>query len=77
MRATLAMQKKLPPEVLPLLAESGRCELSLVGEPITNVNLAGSVCPICNKDDVSWLSVEDGSNIAHCDYCGCEFGLDN
>ena len=66
-----------PPELLPLLAESGRCGLSLVGEPVPNVNLAGAVCPNCNEDDVSWLSVEDDSKIAHCDYCGCDFGLDN
>jgi Zn ribbon nucleic-acid-binding protein len=55
----------------------GHCDLSLVGEPVPDVNLAGVVCPNCNEDDVSWLSVEDDSNIAHCDYCGCDFGLDN
>jgi hypothetical protein len=66
-----------PPELLPLLAESGRCGLSLVGEPVPDVNLAGVICPDCNEDDVSWLSVEDGSQIAHCDYCGSDFGLDN
>jgi transcription elongation factor Elf1 len=31
----------------------------------------------CNEDDVSWLSVEDESNIAHCDNCGSEFELDD
>jgi hypothetical protein len=61
---------------LPLLAESGQCGLSLVGEPTPNVNLAGVVCPNSNEDDVSWMSVEEGSQIAHCDYCGCEFGFD-
>ena len=65
-----------PPELLPLLAESGRCGLSLVGEPVPDVNLAGVVCPSCNEDDVSWLSVEDDSKLAHCDNCGCDFGLD-
>jgi hypothetical protein len=66
-----------PPELLPLLAESGRCGLSLVGEPVPAVNLAGAVCPNCNEDDVSWLSVDDGSNTVHCDNCGCEFGLNS
>ncbi len=66
-----------PCELLPLLAESGRCGLSLIGEPVPDVSLAGAVCPKCNEDDASWLSVEDGSTVAHCDYCGCEFGLDN
>jgi hypothetical protein len=62
---------------LPLLAESERFGISLVGEPMSDVDLAGAVCPNCNEDDVSWLSVEDDSRIALCDYCGCEFGLDN
>ena len=66
-----------PPELLPLLAESGRCGLSLVGEPVPAVSLAGAVCPNCNEDDVSWLSVDDGSNTVHCDNCGCDFGLDS
>jgi hypothetical protein len=44
-----------PPALLPLLAESGRCGLSLVGEPVPDVNLAGAVCPSCNEDDVNWL----------------------
>ena len=65
-----------PPELLPLLAESGRFGISLVGEPMPDVNLVGAVCPNCNEDDVSWLSVEDDSNIAHCDNCGCDFGFD-
>jgi Zn ribbon nucleic-acid-binding protein len=65
-----------PSELLPLLAESGRCGLSLVGEPLPAVNLAGAVCPSCREDDVSWLSVDDGSNCVHCDNCGCDFGLD-
>jgi hypothetical protein len=66
-----------PPELLPLLAESGRCGLSLVGEPVPAVNLVGAVCPNCKEDDVSWLSVDDGSNTVHCDNCGCDFGLDS
>jgi hypothetical protein len=63
-------------ELLPLLAESGRRGLSLVGEPQPAVNLAGAVCPNCNEDDVSWLSVDDGSKTVHCDSCGCDFGLE-
>jgi hypothetical protein len=66
-----------PPELLPLLADAGRFGLTLVGEPVPDVSLAGTVCPNCNEDDVSWLSVDDGSNIAHCDNCGCDFGPDN
>ena len=38
-----------PPELLPLLAESGRCGLSLVGDPVPDMNLAGAVCPNCNS----------------------------
>jgi hypothetical protein len=66
-----------PPELLPLLAEAGHWGLALVGEPVPDMNLADAVCPNCNEDDVSWLSVDNGSNIAHCDYCGCDFGLEN
>jgi hypothetical protein len=65
-----------PCELLPLLAEAGRCGLSLVGDPVPAVNLAGAVCPRCNEDDLSWLSVDDDGNIAHCDVCGCDFRLD-
>jgi hypothetical protein len=65
-----------PPELLPLLAESGRFGLSLVGEPLPDANLAGAVCPNCNENDVSWMSVDDGTNTVHCDQYGCEFGLD-
>ena len=65
-----------PPELLPLLAESERFGLSLVCEPVPDANLAGAVCPNCNVEDVSWLSVEDDSNVAHCDLCGCDFRLD-
>ena len=65
-----------PPLLLPLLAESGRCGLSLVGEPVPAASLAGAVCPNCKEGDVSWLSVDDDSNIFHCDICGCDFGLD-
>jgi hypothetical protein len=62
------------PELLPLLAESERFGLSLVGEPMPDLNQAGAVCPNCNED-VSWLSVNDQSRTAHCDYCGCDFRL--
>ena len=66
-----------PPELLPLLAEAGHCDLSLIGEPVPDVKLAGAVCPKCNEDDVSWLSVDDESTIAHCDYCGSDFEVDD
>lgn len=65
-----------PAELLPLLAESERYGLSLIGEPVPAVSLAGAVCPMCNEDDVSWLSVDDGSNTVHCDSCGSDFALD-
>ena len=64
-----------PSELLPLLAESGRCGLSLIGDPEPEMRLAGAACPNCGEDDVNWLSVEDGSETAHCDRCGSDFGL--
>ena len=64
-----------PSELLPLLAESGRCGLSLIGDPGPEMMLAGAACPNCGEDDVTWLSVEDGSETAHCDRCGGDFGL--
>jgi hypothetical protein len=64
-----------PSELLPLLAESGRCGLSLIGDPEPGMMLAGAACPNCGEDDLNWLSVEDGSETAHCDRCGSDFGL--
>jgi hypothetical protein len=64
-----------PSELLPLLAESGRCGLSLIGDPEPEMRLAGAVCPNCGEDDVNWLSVEYGSETAHCDRCESDFGL--
>ena len=64
-----------PSELLPLLAESGRCGLSLIGDPEPGMMLAGAVCPNCGEADPNWLSVEDGSEKAHCDRCGSDFGL--
>ena len=64
-----------PAELLPLLAESGRCGLSLIGGPEPGMMLAGAVCPNCSEDEVNWLSVEDNSETAHCDRCGSDFGL--
>jgi hypothetical protein len=64
-----------PPELLPLLAESGLYGLSLIGGPEPAMMLAGAACPNCGEDDVDWLSVEDGSETAHCDRCGGDFGL--
>ena len=62
-----------PPELLPLLAESGRCGLSLVGEPEPDVRLAGTSCPGCAETDVAWLQVEDGSEMVRCDRCGADY----
>ncbi len=64
-----------PPELLPLLAESGRCGLSMVGEPEPDVRLAGASCPGCGEDDVNWLQLRDDSEAVHCDRCRHEFGV--
>src|SRR4051812_48359832 len=64
-----------PPELLPLLAESGRCGLAMVGEPEPDVRLAGRSCPDCGEMDVSWLQLRDDSEAVHCDRCGAEFAL--
>src|SRR3954452_6524733 len=56
-----------PPELLPLLAESGHFGVSLVGEPEADERLAGVSCPGCGERDVNWLRVEDGSESARCD----------
>jgi hypothetical protein len=65
-----------PPELLPLLVNAGQYCLSPVGEPVPDVILEGAVCPKCDEDDVSWLSVEDDSNITLRDNCGSDFNLD-
>jgi hypothetical protein len=62
-----------PPALLPLLAEAGRCGLSLVGEPIPDFRLAGVACPCCGECDVNWLSVEGSSERIQCDSCGGNF----
>ena len=64
-----------PPELLPLLAESGNFGISPVGEPVPDVNLAGVVCPKCGEDDVNWLQLMDNQKAVHCDRCGTEFGV--
>jgi predicted RNA-binding Zn-ribbon protein involved in translation (DUF1610 family) len=64
-----------PPELLPMLAESGNFGISLVGKPLPDVNLAGVVCPKCGEDDVNWLQVREDSKTVHCDRCGTEFVL--
>jgi len=64
-----------PPELLPLLAESGRFGLALDGEPQPEARLAGAACPRCGEDDITWLVFEDGSEWVHCDRCGADFGL--
>src|SRR4051794_29887558 len=50
-----------PPELLPLLAEAGNFGVSLVGEPVPDVQMAGTVCPGCGEGDVAWLQRRDGS----------------
>jgi hypothetical protein len=62
-----------PPELLPLLAESGRCGLATVGEPEPEARLAGIACPECGERDVSWLSLNDEGAMVHCERCGAGF----
>ena len=62
-----------PPGLLPLLAESGRFGLSLVGEPVPDNWLAGAACPQCGEADVTWLQTYDDSEPVHCDRCGADF----
>ena len=62
-----------PPELLPLLAETGRCGLSLVGEPRPDVYLEGAICPGCGESDVNWLCTEDDTGRIHCENCDGSF----
>jgi hypothetical protein len=64
-----------PDELLPMLAESGLCGLSLIGEPVPDVNLAGVICPKCSEDDVNWLQLMDSLETVHCDHCGMDFAV--
>src|SRR4051794_33083409 len=62
-----------PEELLPLLAEAGRCGLVLCGEPVPGPDLAGVSCPGCGERDVQWLAVVLDGRIVHCDACGFDF----
>ena len=64
-----------PPELLPMLAESGNFGVSLVGEPEPDVRLAGVSCPGCGETDVTWLQLREDSESVHCDRCGADFVL--
>ena len=64
-----------PPELLPMLAETGNFEVTLDGEPEPEMRLDGVSCPGCGEDDVNWLVIEDGSEWVHCDRCRDEFVL--
>lgn len=64
-----------PPELLPLLAETGSFGVTLVGEPEPDVRLEGVVCTGCGQSDVTWLQLWDDSEAIHCDHCGADFGL--
>ncbi len=64
-----------PPELLPMLAETGNFGVTLVGESVPDVRLAGVVCPRCGEDDVNWLQVREGTETVHCDRCGTDIGL--
>jgi hypothetical protein len=62
-----------PPELLPLLAETGNFGVSLVGEAEPVESLAGVSCLKCGEVDVAWLQLMDGTESVHCDRCGGEF----
>ncbi len=64
-----------PPELLPLLAESGNFGISLISEPQPEMRLDGVSCPGCGQDDVAWLQMGAGTERIHCDYCGTNFHL--
>jgi ribosomal protein S27E len=64
-----------PPDLLPMLAESGNFGVSLVGEPEPEARLAGVACPGCGEPDASWLRFDDATEAVHCDRCGADFGL--
>jgi ribosomal protein S27E len=64
-----------PPELLPLLAESGNFGVSLVGEPEPDARLVGASCPGCGETDVNWLQLRESSETVHCDRCGADFVL--
>jgi hypothetical protein len=64
-----------PPELLPLLAESGNFGVFLVGEPEPDVRLAGVSCLKCGETDVNWLQLREGSETVHCDRCETDFVL--
>src|SRR4051812_16329292 len=46
-----------PPELLPLLAETGKFGITLIREPVPEIRLAGTSCPGCGESDVNWLQV--------------------
>ena len=46
-----------PPELLPMLAETGNFGVMLIGEPEPDVTLMGVVCPGCGQGDVTWLQL--------------------
>src|ERR687890_617234 len=46
-----------PPELLPLLAETGNFGVTLVGEPEPDVDLAGVARPRCGEEDVKRVPI--------------------
>ena len=64
-----------PPELLPLLAESGNFGVSLVGEPEPDESMVGVVCTACGESDVNWLQLRAVLEAVHCDRCGADFDL--
>jgi ribosomal protein S27E len=64
-----------PPELLPMLAETGNFGVTLVGDLVPEGRLAGVACPKCGETDVTWLQLGDASETVHCDDCGADFAL--
>jgi ribosomal protein S27E len=64
-----------PPELLPMVAETGNFGVSLVGEPVPEGRLAGVACRGCGAEDVTWLQLRDDSVTVHCDRCGADFAV--
>jgi hypothetical protein len=59
-----------PPELLPLLAESGNFGVLLVGDPEPDVRLADASCPGCREADVNRLRLSGNSKAVHSNSCG-------
>ena len=62
-----------PCELLPMLAEAGRCGLALIGEPVFEPRFTGLICPSCAERETAWLTLEDDGESALCERCSHRF----